>query len=344
MKRVTIKDIASSLCLSVSTVSRALANDKNIHCDTRRRIFEEADRLGYRRNNYAAYLRSGRTNTIGVITHEMMTPYSASVLKGIQSIAHERNINIILLDSDNDVNLERANIEKMEQSMVDGLIISLCHGSDNLHLIEKLQQSGTPMVFYANIPAGVEVSMVTENYYRNALSLTTHLITTGRRKIAFIGGLDGIYSTDEAKRGYLEALHRAGIAPNEKLIVSVDATVAGGENAVDRILDRDEEIDAMLSCYELPAIGAMNHLREIGKPVPGEVAVASSVGTALSSMVNPKITTSEASLHDIGTNAAQLLLKKIENQDNTTEIVIAETCLQLRDSTYPMHVLQQEIT
>lgn len=86
MKHVTIKDIAQSLHISVSTVSRALTDDKNIRRETREAVLHEADRLGYRRNPVALNLKTGRTNTIGVIVPEMHTPYASQVVAGIQSI------------------------------------------------------------------------------------------------------------------------------------------------------------------------------------------------------------------------------------------------------------------
>ena len=95
MKHVTIKDIARSLCFSVSTVSRALTDDKNIHRETREAVLREAERLGYRRNSVAMILKMGRTNTIGVIVPEMHTPYASQVVAGIQSVLYKNNMKVI---------------------------------------------------------------------------------------------------------------------------------------------------------------------------------------------------------------------------------------------------------
>ena len=100
MKHVTIKDIARSLCISVSTVSRALTDDKNIRKETREMVVEEAKRLGYKRNPVAMNLKMGRTNTIGVIVPEMHTPYASQVINGIQEVLYKKNQKVMIAESE----------------------------------------------------------------------------------------------------------------------------------------------------------------------------------------------------------------------------------------------------
>ena len=126
MKHVTIKDIARSLCISVSTVSRALTDDKNIRRETREAVLREAERLGYRRNPVPMNLKMGRTNTIGVIVPEMHTPYASQVVAGIQSVLYKNNQKVMIAESDENPDRERESLQMMEEFMVDGLIVSLC--------------------------------------------------------------------------------------------------------------------------------------------------------------------------------------------------------------------------
>ena len=118
MKHVTIKDIARSLCISVSTVSRALTDDKNIRKETRDMVVEEAKRLGYKRNPVAMNLKMGRTNTIGVIVPEMHPPYAAT------EVLYKQNQKVMIAESDENADRELENLKMMEQFMVDGLIVS----------------------------------------------------------------------------------------------------------------------------------------------------------------------------------------------------------------------------
>ena len=115
MKHVTIKDIARSLCISVSTVSRALTDDKNIRKVTREMVIEEAKRLGYKRNPVAMNLKMGRTNTIGVIVPEMHTPYASQVINGIQDVLYKKNQKVMIAESDEKPERELENLKMMEQ-------------------------------------------------------------------------------------------------------------------------------------------------------------------------------------------------------------------------------------
>ena len=119
MKYITIKDIARHLSISVSTVSRALGDDKNIRKETKEKVIEAAKRLGYRPNPVAINLKYGHTNTVGVIVPEMVTPFASRVINGIQEVLHTKNIKVIIAESGGDPEKEKENLQLMEGFMVD---------------------------------------------------------------------------------------------------------------------------------------------------------------------------------------------------------------------------------
>ena len=185
MKHVTIKDIARSLCISVSTVSRALTDDKNIRRETREAVLREAERLGYRRNPVAMNLKMGRTNTIGVIVPEMHTPYASQVVAGIQSVLYKNNQKVMIAESDENPNRERESLQMMEEFMVDGLIVSICSYKHNVETYRRLAKEGVAIVFYDRIPHGMDDMpqvMVDDN--NDSYFMAEHLIRLGRRRIA----------------------------------------------------------------------------------------------------------------------------------------------------------------
>ena len=114
MKYITIKDIARHLSISVSTVSRALGDDKNIRKETKEKVIEAAKRLGYRPNPVAINLKYGHTNTVGVIVPEMVTPFASRVINGIQEVLHTKNIKVIIAESGGDPEKEKENLQLME--------------------------------------------------------------------------------------------------------------------------------------------------------------------------------------------------------------------------------------
>ena len=295
MKHVTIKDIARSLCISVSTVSRALTDDKNIRRETREAVLREAERLGYRRNPVAMNLKMGRTNTIGVIVPEMHTPYASQVVAGIQSILYKNNQKVMIAESDENPNRERENLQMMEEFMVDGLIVSICSYKHNVET-------------YRRIPHGMDDMpqvMVDDN--NDSYFMAEHLIRLGRSRIAYLYGPDDVYNTVERGRGYREAMEKFHIY-DPQLVVKTGMTFADGAAAMDSLVRQSIEFDAVYAFTDTLAIGAMNRLRELGRRIPEDVAVAGFSGTELSTIVNPQLTTVEPPLAEMGQRAAELVL------------------------------------
>lgn len=333
MKHVTIKDIARSLCISVSTVSRALTDDKNIRRETREAVLREAERLGYRRNPVAMNLKMGRTNTIGVIVPEMHTPYASQVVAGIQSVLYKNNQKVMISESDENPDRERESLQMMEEFMVDGLIVSLCSYKHNIETYRRLANEGVAIVFYDRIPHGMDDMpqvMVDDN--NDSYFMAEHLIRLGRRRIAYLYGPDNVYNAVERGRGYREAMEKFQIY-DPRLIVKTGMTFADGAAAVDSLVRQGIEFDAVYAFTDTLAIGAMNRLREIGRRIPEDVAVAGFSGTELSTIVFPQLTTVEPPLTEMGQRAAELVLEKVRNPEAENRKIVLRTEMKCRAST-----------
>lgn len=333
MKHVTIKDIARSLCISVSTVSRALTDDKNIRRETREAVLREAERLGYRRNPVAMNLKMGRTNTIGVIVPEMHTPYASQVVAGIQSILYKNNQKVMIAESDEDPNRERESLQMMEEFMVDGLIVSICSYKHNVEIYRRLAKEGVAIVFYDRIPHGMDDMpqvMVDDN--NDSYFMAEHLIRLGRRRIAYLYGPDDVYNAVERGCGYREAMEKFHIY-DPQLVVKTGMTFADGASAMDSLVRQGIEFDAVYAFTDTLAIGAMNRLRELGRRVPEDVAVAGFSGTELSTIVYPQLTTVEPPLVEMGKRAAELVLEKVRNPEAENRKIVLRTEMKCRAST-----------
>lgn len=332
MKHVTIKDIARSLCISVSTVSRALTDDKNIRRETREAVLREAERLGYRRNPVAMNLKMGRTNTIGVIVPEMHTPYASQVVAGIQSVLYKNNQKVMIAESDENPDRERESLQMMEEFMVDGLIVSLCSYKHNIETYRRLANEGVAIVFYDRIPHGMDDMpqvMVDDN--NDSYFMAEHLIRLGRRRIAYLYGPDDVYNAVERGRGYREAMEKFQIY-DPRLIVKTGMTFADGAAAVDSLVRQGIEFDAVYAFTDTLAIGAMNRLREKGRCIPEDVAVAGFSGTELSTIVFPQLTTVEPPLTEMGQRAAELVLEKVRNPEAENRKIVLRTEMKCRAS------------
>lgn len=333
MKHVTIKDIARSLCISVSTVSRALTDDKNIRRETREAVLREAERLGYRRNPVAMNLKMGRTNTIGVIVPEMHTPYASQVVAGTQSVLYKNNQKVMIAESDENPDRERESLQMMEEFMVDGLIVSLCSYKHNIETYRRLANEGVAIVFYDRIPHGMDDMpqvMVDDN--NDSYFMAEHLIRLGCRRIAYLYGPDDVYNAVERGRGYREAMEKFQIY-DPRLIVKTGMTFADGAAAVDSLVRQGIEFDAVYAFTDTLAIGAMNRLREKGRCIPEDVAVAGFSGTELSTIVFPQLTTVEPPLTEMGQRAAELVLEKVRNPEAENRKIVLRTEMKCRAST-----------
>lgn len=331
-KHVTIKDIARSLCISVSTVSRALTEDKNIRKETRDMVVEEAKRLGYKRNPVAMNLKMGRTNTIGVIVPEMHTPYASQVIGGIQEILYKKNQKVMIAESDENPDRELENLKMMEQFMVDGLIVSLCSYRKNIEMYQQLEEAGMAVVFYDRIPYGMDVSQVLVEDNVDSYFMVEHLIRLGRMRIAYIQGPDDIYNAYQRGLGYREAMEKFRLF-DPSLIVKTGMTFKDGADAIDHLIYNKVDFDSVFAFTDTLAIGAQNRLRALGKRVPEDIFVASFSGTELSTIVSPRITTMEPPLEEMGRKAAELVMEKINNPETENKMIVLKTTMRCREST-----------
>ena len=331
-KHVTIKDIAHSLSLSISTVSRALTDDRNIRKETRDMVVEEARRLGYKRNPVAMNLKMGRTNTIGIIVPEMHTPYASQVISGIQEILYKKNQKVMIAESDENPDRELENLKMMEQFMVDGLIVSLCSYRRNIDMYQQLEAEGMAIVFYDRIPYGLDVSQVLVEDNVDSYFMVEHLIRLGRKRIAHIQGPDDIYNAYQRSLGYREAMEKFHLF-DPSLVVKTGMTFKDGADAIDNLLDKNVEFDAVFAFTDTLAIGAQNRLRALGKRVPEDIFVAGFSGTELSTIVSPQITTMEPPLKEIGRKAAELVMEKINNPETGNKTIVLKTTMRCREST-----------
>lgn len=333
MKRVTIKDIARYLSISVSTVSRALVDDKNIRKETKEKVLETAKKLGYKPNPVATNLKYGHTNTVGVIVPEMITPFASRVVSGIQDVLYAHGIKVIIAESGENPEKEKENLQLMERFMVDGIIISLCSYKKNKEEYLRLQEAEMPMVFYDRIPYGLDVPQVIVDDYMKSFFLVERLIRNGRRQIVHLQGPDDVYNSLERARGYKDALRKFNIALDESMMIETGLTFEDGKEVADELLRKNIPFDAIFAFTDTLAIGAMNRLRELGKRIPEEVAIASFSGTELSNIVYPTLTTVEPPLFEMGKKAAELILEKIKTPTSPNRSVVLNAEIRMRAST-----------
>lgn len=334
MNHVTIKDIANYLCVSTATVSRALSGDPNMREETRQKVLEAVRSLGYKSNPAAKNLQSGRTNTIGVIIPEIVTPFFLKIVEGMQDVLYAKGMKVIIAQSGEDPEREKENLLLMENFMVDGIIIGLCHKDRNKDEYLRLMESGLPMVFYDRIPYGIDVTKVVIDDYIKTFFVIEHLIRNGRKRIAHIKAPGYIYSSTERLKGYKDALAKFRVPYDESLVVeSKGLAFEDGKVATQTLLGRNMFFDAIFAFTDTVAIGGMNYLHQLNVRIPEDIAIASFSGTEMSEIVHPSLTTVEQPRFKMGQVCAELILEKINNPSTEPRTVTLDAKLVLREST-----------
>lgn len=340
MYRVTIKDIALNLGYSPSTVSRALSGDKSIRRETREKVLETANLMGYKRNALAATLRSGRSQAVGILVSELTSPFAAVVLEGIQQFFNQLGIKVIVASSGYDHERELQHLTMMENSMVDGIIVGLCHHDENVPEFRRLLERKFPLVFFAHTLPGLDAPSVTFNTYDKAFFLTDHIIRSGRRHITLILGPRCVGDMKDIRTGFVDAHTKYGLTVEPgQIITDSEFSLSEGGRIADSVIEAGMTTDCLISCNDLVAAGIIQRLRLRGVDVPSDIGVASFYGTPLGALVTPAITSVETSLIDMGHFTGQLLLDRIENPDATPQHIVMESHIRLRESTHANTIL-----
>ncbi|CAN5312654.1 LacI family DNA-binding transcriptional regulator [soil metagenome] len=336
-KKLTLKQIAKELDVSVSTVSKALRDSIEISEDTRQKIKAFAKLYNYKPNNIALSLKNRKTKTIGVIIPEIVHHFFTTVISGIEQVANEKGYNVIICMSNNSFYKEVINMELLANGSTDGFILSVAKETqqkkDYHHLKEVIDQ-GMPLVMFDRVIDEIECDKVVIDDLIGAKKAVQHLIDINCRNIALITTVDYVSVGKLRTQGYLQALEENGLPVNEDLILRVE-DFDNSEIEIMKFL-AGKKVDGVFGVNEHFAIYAIKAFNEQGLKVPDDVCVVGFTNGELSKQFIPSLTTVSQHGTEIGAKAATLLIRKLENEEGEEEpyeTIIVETGLIKRNST-----------
>ncbi|MEO6231687.1 MAG: LacI family DNA-binding transcriptional regulator [Ferruginibacter sp.] len=324
-KEVTIYDIALKLSVSSATVSRGLQNNPSINVHTRKRIQDTARELGYRHNTFASSLRKQKTNTIGIIVHELNSNFMTSVLAGIEKVTTAAGYDLIIAHSSESFEKEAANALNLFHKRVDGLIASLAFDTKGLDHYNQFEEKGIPVIFFDRVEEKTDSSKVIIDNYKCGYQATQHLIDQGCKRIVLVtASLNrNVYALRH--NGYKDALFDNNIAYNKALVLIKDLSQECGVEAAMEILNMQPLPDGAFITNDFSAAVCMQTLKENGIHIPRDIAIVGFNNDAISKIIEPKMTTINYPGMDMGEIAARSLvnhLKGISNIKNTQTIVV----------------------
>ena len=335
MKKVTILDIAKELDIAFSTVARALNDNPAISKTTTKVVKETAKRMGYQRNSLASSLRSGKTQTVGVLVPRLDVSFFSSVVQGIETVMNHNDYTILLHQSQESAEQENKGIEAFLRSRVEGIVASISLETENPEIYEKITKRNIPLIFFDRVPSGIDVPSVTIDDYKGGFMATEHLIQAGYKRIVHINQYRNINIFEERLRGYLNALRKYEIPIEEELIMKGDFSLEFGKQCVRNLIDNNINFDAVFTLEDFTAMGVMLELKTHGKRIPEDVGLVGFANEAFTSLVTPTLSTVDQRTTVMGREAALLLLRMLKAQEykgeNIDNIVLTPE-LRVRES------------
>ncbi len=330
-RRTSLKDLADKLGVSIATVSRALRNSHEVGEEMTQKVKQLAKELNYRPNPFAQSLRKEAPRVIGVIVPNLVTHYYAAVLDGIEDYASKLGYSVISANSHEDHEREAQALDNFLNMHVEGIIACLAQDTTDYSHFEQLHKMGVPLVFFARCCLEDMFSQVVGNGDVAAQEATQHMIETGSRRVAFIGGPNHLDMVRRRKHGYLEALRENRIPIDRDLVVcdKIDFDVA--RNATLRLLEGENPPDAILAFNDIITYAAFDAIKSKGLRIPEDVAIIGFTDGDTAAFVTPRLTAIMDQAHVQGTKACQLLMKSINGDEKIYKEVVP-MILKIRES------------
>lgn len=312
MKETTLKEIAETLGISITTVSKALKNYSDVSEKTRKAVIALAEELNFTPNSFAVNLRTKESKTIGLIIPEVVHHFFSSVINGILAEAEKYGYLVIILQSNESLELEKKQVALLVNKRVDGIIMSLSNESNNDFHIKEILRKEIPFVQFDKISKLIPSSKVIINDQKAAMEAVQHLIDKGCRKIVHIRGLENPQNSIDRFLGYKKALEKNGIPFDSKLVYGCKSiTFEQGVEFAKQIVEDHQDIDGIFVITDLVAIGVLAYYNEIGIQVPNQIAIIGFSNWFVSQVITPKLSTVDQPNYEMGVAAFELLLEEM---------------------------------
>lgn len=330
-RRTSLKDLAEELGVSIATVSRALHGSHEVGEEMTRKVKELAKKLNYRPNPFAQSLRKEAPHLIGVIVPNLVTHYYASVLDGIEDYASRNGYSVISANSHENHELEEKAIDTFISLHVEGVIACLAQDTIDYHHFEEIYEMGLPLVFFARTCLPEKFSHVVANGDEAAYEATCHLIDSGSKRIAFIGGPNHLDMVRRRKHGYLEALREHRIPIDRSLVAcgKIDFNIA--RIATLNMLKSDNPPDAILAFNDIITYAAFDAIKSLDLHIPNDVAIIGFTDGDNAAFVTPPLSAIMDQAHLQGVKACELLFRNI-NGDTKIYKEVIPMILKVRES------------
>jgi len=338
MAKITLKQIAETLGLSIATVSKALKDYDDVSPTTKAKVKALAESLNYKPNFLAQSLRNQESKTIGLVIPEIVHHFFASIISGVINAAKKKGYLVIVLQSSESYEFEKKQIELLLDKNVDGILVSLADNTVNYKHLSNLIESGFPIVLYDKISKSVHCSKVVINDQKAAFNATKYLIDSGCKKIAHVRGPLKPQTTIDRFIGYKNALKEYDMEFDKSIVFEAsNLSLENGQDIAKEIYENHKEVDGVFAFTDLTATGVMTGLQKFNVKIPDEISIMGFSNWLITSITSPKLSTIDQPGFEMGKKAFKLLYKEIQNRKAKVEVefktVELPAVLVIREST-----------
>lgn len=330
-KSITVKDVAAAANVSRATAARALNGYGYVGHSAAQRVQEAAARLGYRGNRVAQALRQGGLPIVGFMAGDIQNPFFARIAHDAELELRRSRHNLLIASSDEDIGQERELLDNLRALNVRGIIVAPASDEDSHHLI-RMAREGMPLVLIDRLPSGMPCDSITVDNESCAREAVEFLAGNGHRRIALIREESRIITARERFEGYIGALKSRGINVDDRFIAVSNSTVKDAIDATTHLFSQPERPTALFTVDSLMTTGALLALRSMGLSVPHDVSLVGFDDFDLATFTDPPITVVAQPVSQIGALAVDMLLDRIQGNNEPPRHVRLPAKLIVRNS------------
>ncbi|MBM4338756.1 MAG: LacI family transcriptional regulator [Deltaproteobacteria bacterium] len=327
----TIKDVAKQVGVSTATVSHVINKTRFVSGEITERVLQVIRDLNYQPNAIARSLVKRKTHTIGIIISDILNPFYTAIVRGIEDVTYKSGYNVMLCNTDEDVEKEVLYIQVLLEKRIDGLVLSSAFQNGIHPLASQLKK--IPLVSIVRKIKGVTSDGVFGDNAGGAYQAIEHFIQLGHRRVGIISGPLGLSSGAERLEGYKKALADHQIPIEEHWIKLGDFKKESGYSLTKKLFQEKHLFTALFVVNNQMTIGALNALTELGVRIPEDLSLISFDDMEWYSLINPSLTTIEQSPYLLGKTAGEMLLQKINHKRRNSKKVVIPSRLIIRNST-----------
>ena len=327
----TIKDVAALAGVSYTTVSHVINRSRPVSEKVRGDVEDAIRRLNYVPSAVARSLKHQTTSTIGLLVSNSTNPFFAELARGIEDACYRSGYCVILCNSDDDPERQKAYLRVLLEKRIDGLII--CSAGDDMGLAEHVRDAGVPIIVVDRAIKGVTADLVQIDHFKGAYLATRHLLELRHKCIGCIAGPPSAIVSADRLEGYRKALAEAGAPFRSEWVIEGDFKAESGYKAARKLLKRPE-ITAVFASNDLMGIGLLRFATEHGIRVPSQLSVIGFDGIGLTKYFYPSLTTVGQSIRKQGEIAANTLIERMhKGGEGRVRRILINPELWIREST-----------